>query len=191
MKGYIDAMVRTSSARDRILSAFEDRLVSEGDRGATLESVAAAAGVSKGGLLYHFGSKEALGEGLIEKFRQLSRQDLRAIRAAPEGAVNYYLRTSGESDLEFDRVLIAALRLPQAQQEAAKAAFAELQRGWFEAIHDEVQDLEVAQAIMLMGDGMYYNASLHGSYLGIPGTSYEQNVAALQNVVNRLRKLAD
>lgn len=184
-------MVRTPSARERILSAFEDLLLSDGERAATLESVAAAAGVSKGGLLYHFGSKEALGEGLIEKFRQLGQLDLIAIRAAPEGAVNYYLRTSGESDAAFDRVLIAALRLPQAQREEAKAAFAELQRGWFETIHKEVDDLEVVQAIMLMGDGMYYNASLHGSYLGIPGTSYEQNVAALQNVVNRLRKLAD
>lgn len=184
-------MPRTSSARDRILSAFEDLLLADGERAATLESVAAAAGVSKGGLLYHFGSKEALGEGLIEKFRQLGAEDLAAIRNAPDGAVNYYLRTSGQSDEAFDRVLIAALRLPQGQMEEAKAAFAELQRGWFESIRAEVGDVEIAQAIMLMGDGMYYNASLHGSYLGIPGTGYEQNVAALQNVVNRLRKLAD
>ncbi|ABY22680.1 predicted transcriptional regulator, TetR family [Renibacterium salmoninarum ATCC 33209] len=181
-------MTRTSSARDRILQAFENLLLSDGERAATLESVAAAAGVSKGGLLYHFGSKEALGEGLIEKFLQLGAEDLVAIKNAPEGAASYYLRTSGQSDASFDKVLIAALRLPQGQMEDAKAAFAELQKGWFDAIQAEINDLEVAQAIMLMGDGMYYNASLHGSYLGIPGTTYEQNLAALQNVVNRLRK---
>lgn len=184
-------MPRTSSARARILSAFEDLLLRDGERAATLDSVAAAAGVSKGGLLYHFGSKEALAEGLIEKFRQLGEREIKEIQTAPEGAVNYYLRTSEKSDVEFDRVLIAALRLPQAQMEEAKAAFADLQRAWLEAIEAEVQDRDVAQAIMLMGDGMYYNASLHGSYLGIPGTSYKQNVAAVQNVVNRLRKLAD
>ncbi|WP_414171132.1 TetR/AcrR family transcriptional regulator [Clavibacter tessellarius] len=53
----------TASARDRILDAFEELLVQQGERGTTLESVAAAAGVSKGGLLYHFGGKEALVEG--------------------------------------------------------------------------------------------------------------------------------
>src|SRR5687768_15624169 len=49
-----------SPARERILEAAE-RVV--GDVGAarmTLEGVAQAAGVSKGGLLYHFPTKEAL-----------------------------------------------------------------------------------------------------------------------------------
>ncbi|MGN6428010.1 MAG: TetR/AcrR family transcriptional regulator, partial [Leifsonia sp.] len=48
------------SARDRILDAFEELLAEHSERAATLDAVAAKAGVSKGGLLYHFASKDAL-----------------------------------------------------------------------------------------------------------------------------------
>ncbi|MET0534590.1 MAG: TetR/AcrR family transcriptional regulator [Steroidobacter sp.] len=57
-----------SPARERILEAAE-RVV--GDVGAarmTLEGVAQAAGVSKGGLLYHFPSKEALLGALAKRY---------------------------------------------------------------------------------------------------------------------------
>lgn len=54
-------------ARDRILDAAEARLLSGGPRALVLDQVAADAGVSKGGLLYHFPSKEALVAGLCER----------------------------------------------------------------------------------------------------------------------------
>ncbi len=60
-------MPNQPSARDRILLAFENLLINEGERSATLDAVAAAAGVSKGGLLYHFKSRDALTSGLIQK----------------------------------------------------------------------------------------------------------------------------
>ena len=53
------------STRDRLLDAAEALLVEAGPRGLTLDAVAAAARVSKGGLLYHFRSKDALVEGLV------------------------------------------------------------------------------------------------------------------------------
>ena len=46
-----------SETRDRILDALQRILVRKGTAAVTLESVAAEAGVSKGGLLYHFRSK--------------------------------------------------------------------------------------------------------------------------------------
>ncbi|MEA2177259.1 MAG: hypothetical protein QOG77_556, partial [Solirubrobacteraceae bacterium] len=46
------------STRDRLIDAFENLLVTVGSRAATLDAVAAAADVSKGGLLYHFPSKD-------------------------------------------------------------------------------------------------------------------------------------
>ncbi|MGO1278571.1 MAG: TetR/AcrR family transcriptional regulator, partial [Cellulosimicrobium funkei] len=48
------------AARAKVLRAFASLLVEQGERAATLEAVAERAGVSKGGLLYHFGSKDAL-----------------------------------------------------------------------------------------------------------------------------------
>ncbi|MDD0859232.1 TetR/AcrR family transcriptional regulator [Arthrobacter alpinus] len=60
-------MTTQTSTRERILGAYEDLLIVDGPRMATLDAVAAAAGVSKGGLLYHFKSKEALTEALLVK----------------------------------------------------------------------------------------------------------------------------
>ena len=55
------------SPPERLLDAAE-RLVSEVGAGhLTLEAVARAAGVSKGGLLYHFPSKEALLQAMIDR----------------------------------------------------------------------------------------------------------------------------
>lgn len=61
--------------RDELLDAAEDLLCDQGSSALTLAAVADRAGVSKGGLLYHFNTKEALiramVERLIEEFDQL------------------------------------------------------------------------------------------------------------------------
>jgi len=44
----------TGSARNRIMDAAEDLICTRGIAGFTLDAVAPAAEVSKGGLLYHF-----------------------------------------------------------------------------------------------------------------------------------------
>jgi AcrR family transcriptional regulator len=56
-----------AATRVRILDAAEARLLKYGPNGIVLEAVAADAHVSKGGLLYHFASKEALVDGLIQR----------------------------------------------------------------------------------------------------------------------------
>ncbi len=54
--------------RDELLRATVRVVAEEGLPRLTLEAVARAAGVSKGGLLYHFPTKEALIRALIETF---------------------------------------------------------------------------------------------------------------------------
>ena len=80
-----------ASARDRVLDAYETLLIEAGPGAATLDAVAAAARVSKGGLLYHFASKDALAAGLLARLRERSAADADAIRAAADGATAYYL----------------------------------------------------------------------------------------------------
>src|SRR5947199_10858349 len=46
---------------------FRSILIAEGERAATIEAVAREAGVSKGGLLYHFASKDDLTAGRSEE----------------------------------------------------------------------------------------------------------------------------
>ena len=53
--------------RDALLDAAEALLCEQGTQALTLSAVAERAGVSKGGLLYHFPTKEALVRGLVER----------------------------------------------------------------------------------------------------------------------------
>jgi AcrR family transcriptional regulator len=53
--------------RDELLDAAEELLCDLGSAALTLSAVADRAGVSKGGLLYHFGTKEALIKGMVER----------------------------------------------------------------------------------------------------------------------------
>jgi AcrR family transcriptional regulator len=55
------------SKRAAIIEAACQVVLAEGGEGLTLEAAARLAGVSKGGLLYHFPSKEALIIGMIEQ----------------------------------------------------------------------------------------------------------------------------
>lgn len=148
------------SARDRILDAFEDLLAEQSERAATLEAVAARAGVSKGGLLYHFASKDALVDGVLERFAADLAQDIEHMRAAPDGPVSYFLRTSIPSDNRLERVIVAIARLAQASDARASDALADAQRLWLSELEAVVGDRMVARTIMLIGDGMYYNSAL-------------------------------
>ncbi len=82
-----------SLMRDRLLDSAEQLVATIGGANLTLEAVAEKAGVSKGGLLYHYRSKEALLLALVH--RHLERTDQRYVpgparpagraRQGPEG----------------------------------------------------------------------------------------------------------
>ena len=69
-----------ASMWDRLLDATERSVVDAGSAHLTLDAVAQAAGVSKGGLLYYFPSKTAWLEGMIE--RHVRALNTRASRAS-------------------------------------------------------------------------------------------------------------
>jgi AcrR family transcriptional regulator len=75
----------SSNARENILRAAEQLVVGEGVKNLTIERVARSAGLSRGGVLYHFPSKEALIEGmvvrLVEQFQLALDQ---AVASDPE-----------------------------------------------------------------------------------------------------------
>jgi AcrR family transcriptional regulator len=56
------------SRRDALLDAALAVIRRDGARNPTLDTVAAAAGVSKGGLLYHFGAKRDPVDGLVARW---------------------------------------------------------------------------------------------------------------------------
>ena len=147
-----------ASSRDRILDAYEDVLAVEGERYATLDAVAAKAGVSKGGLLYHFPSKDRLAAALCDRLQELAAEDVQAMRAAPEGPARYYIRSSHYAGTPLDRTLVAVSRLQQAGDGHARTVIETISADWLNVLHDALGDLDVARAVKLMGDGLYYSA---------------------------------
>jgi len=170
-----------------VLDALERLLVASGERAATLEAVAREAGVSKGGLIYHFPSREAMVEGLIGRMNERAADDLALMVAAPEGAVAYFLRTSQCAGTPFDRTLIAATRLRS--HASARQALAEVQRLWYDAILADVGDEIVAQMVMLMGDGLYYNASAPDALASAGTPQYQAKVDDMVALVTALVRL--
>lgn len=60
----------SSPTRDRILDAAQDLICAGGVGGFTLEAVARLADISKGGLLYHFSTKDLLISGLHQRLAE-------------------------------------------------------------------------------------------------------------------------
>jgi len=75
-----------TDARTRILDAAESLVRAKGVTGLTLDAAAQTASVSKGGLLYHFASKEALLDALLKRLALFIAEDFEAgVAAQPEG----------------------------------------------------------------------------------------------------------
>ncbi|WP_308465078.1 TetR/AcrR family transcriptional regulator [Rathayibacter soli] len=186
---YDEGVASPAPTRERILDAFELLLIDDGERAATLEAVASNAGVSKGGLLYHFASKDALIQGLIERLRVLVSADVERMRAAPEGVVEYFIRTSvastdlGQSALE--RAIVACACLAQGSHADVRDAIRSMQATWLAAITDAVTDPVAARVVALVGDGLYFNSSMRLTDETARSESMDELVAAVKDFVAR------
>lgn len=183
---YDGAMAKQTAARERVLDAFAELLIEHGERAATLDAVASSAGVSKGGLLYHFGSKDALIAGLLDRLDELDRADMERMRSAPEGVVEYFIRTSVDCGSTFDRTLIAAACLAQGQHPQANEALAGIRAGWLRIVEEAVGDKDTARAIVLMADGLYSNTAQLGTGLADPAEGSDESIDRLLAVIARL-----
>lgn len=141
-----------TSARERVLDAYGE-LVASGDA-PSLEKVAAAAGVSKGGLLYHFASTTALRDGLIA--RALRDTDEAMLRAAAQGqAARTWLRLSvpDEHQRRTWAGLLATVRLVGSDG-ALPPLLVEHEERWQRLLADELGDVLHASVVRLVGDGL-------------------------------------
>ncbi|MCS6892321.1 MAG: TetR/AcrR family transcriptional regulator [Rhodovarius sp.] len=69
-----------ADTRNRVLDAAERIVHARGVAALTLDAAAREAGVSKGGLLYHFATKEALLAALMQRLAAFIRADFEATR---------------------------------------------------------------------------------------------------------------
>lgn len=180
---YAGRVSTPSPTRDRLLDAFEALLIEQGEKAATLDAVAARAGVSKGGLLYHFGSKDALVDGQLARMAALATTDVENIRNAPAGPVDYLIRTSVNAGTPLDRAIIAAACLAQGTHPSANEAIAAMRRQWLAVIEEAVGDPDVAEAILLVSDGLYYNSALANP---MPAEAHDPHSAESTQQMDRL-----
>ncbi|WP_255681168.1 TetR/AcrR family transcriptional regulator [Agromyces cavernae] len=153
-------MSRPPAAREAVLDAFERIIIAEGERTATLDATARAAGVSKGGLLYHFGSRHALIAGLVERLHRRIDDDVDRIHTAPDGAISYFVRSSVALETPLDHSFVATVRLAQGGDRQAAEAIGAVRSRWLVEIGRHVADPSLALAITLIGDGLYYHSAL-------------------------------
>lgn len=153
-------MSRPPRARESVLDAFESLLIADGERGATMDATARAAGVSKGGLLYHFATKEALEAALVERMESLVRDDVAQMRADPTGMVAAFVRTSVMENTPLDRALLAAAKLAQGGSAEASHALRRVRQEWEDALRPHTRDETALQLVLLVSDGLYFNNAL-------------------------------
>ncbi len=160
-----------TDARTRILDAAEALVRAKGVNGLTLDAAAHGAGISKGGLLYHFGSKEALLDALLKRLAAFIQEDFETgIAAEAEGPgrvaramLNWSLGLPrDESNERCDRaaaVFLAAFHHDPALLDPVRAQFARMR----EAVAADGLPSGHGMAIMAAGDGLFM-ARIFGLY---------------------------
>jgi len=156
--------VARPSSRDRILDALVEVLLEGGAGSVTLDAVCARAGVSKGGLLYHFGSKADLFDGLTERLAADIRRQIAEAPADTAAMVRWFLRMS-TTDLDGDereaaiwRALLAGIRAEG--EEGTGTVIPALLAEWAEPLRG--LDPVLAEEIRLVADGLALNGLVGG-----------------------------
>jgi AcrR family transcriptional regulator len=133
--------------RARLLGAAAAVIRRDGPQALTLEAVAAHAGVSKGGLLYHFASKRELLDALVERWLDEFQEDIDAAGGPfPAG----YVRASDGAKAEEAGLLVALVAEP-----AVLAAVRERYATWQDRVTAEGGDPVNATVARLGADGLW------------------------------------
>ncbi|MNH89260.1 HTH-type transcriptional repressor KstR2 [compost metagenome] len=148
-----------TSKRTNIIKAACQLVRDKGASQLTLEAVAKEAGVSKGGLLYHFPSKDALIKGIMDDL--LDRFDLLTEEEASNNpelnnrwAQAYLLRTFmiEKEDLDFNVGFLAAAATNPDLLGPMRARY----QIWQQRMEVECADPVEATVARLAGDGYFF-----------------------------------
>ena len=125
----------------------------------TLDAVAATAGVSKGGLLYHFPSKEALIQGMVEhlldEYSNRIARETSQETDTPGKWVRAYVRTTFDpspQEREMSAGLLAAIATNPELLEPLRSRY----REWQASVEDDGLDPALASVIRLAADGLWF-----------------------------------
>jgi AcrR family transcriptional regulator len=159
---YIIDMVKRqdgNATREKILAAAAKLVATSGPAELTIEKAAQAASLSKGAVLYHFRSKDALVSALIssslEKFdattRRFVERDKNGNGRFTRAYANVLFHRQNNTS-EFAAGLLAAVTTNLSLLEPAVSRHAEIQR----RIEDDGISASLATLIRLAADGLYF-----------------------------------
>lgn len=157
-------MMRKSGTetRKQLLDAAETIVRRDGVARLTLDAVVKEAGISKGGILYHFAGKQALIQGMLERLFETFQAEMRSLIAQEPAGPGRWLRAyihsniqTPQTDLDLTSALIAALAN---EPELLRPLEREFSRWQEQALNDGV-DPALAMVILLAADG-YWLSSL-------------------------------
>jgi AcrR family transcriptional regulator len=144
-----------SATRIAILDAASRVILEKGGEALTLDAVAEQAGISKGGLLYHYPSKKKLIEAMV--MRLIAEVDQRLAQELANNGGNYvtaYVRASFGASAESIRIssaLIAAVTNDRDLMKPLQARFYRMQ----EEISAATSSPEQGTIIRLAMDGLW------------------------------------
>lgn len=146
--------------RNKILKAAANIVQSNGILDLTLEAAAVEAGISKGGLLYHYPSKNALIEGMIQNFMQSyadniklsAKQDVSQEGKWTRAFINETFQQS-TTDRSLDAGLMAAAALNPELLGPMQDAYG----AWQQHIEDDGIDPIHATILRLAVDGLWFS----------------------------------
>jgi AcrR family transcriptional regulator len=102
-----------ASSREIIIDAAEAVVLENGARHMTLDAVAARAGVSKGGLLYHFPNKNELLRAMLERLRknmeETREKKSKGLEKGPGRKIKAYILSGADRDPRKDKIGSALL----------------------------------------------------------------------------------
>ena len=158
----------TMDTKQKILKAAAHIINTEGVLSLTLEIVAKEAGLSKGGLLYHFPSKDALIEGMNDYLlnRYVTKlKNVAEIDSLEKGRWTraYVTETFHQLDNEYDMnaAFLAAAATNPKLFEPMKEQFQEIQS----LVEKDQIDPTMATVVKLAVDGLYFNELFGQLYL--------------------------
>jgi len=152
-------MANTPSARERLLVAATKVVSDVGAGHLTLDRVAEAAGVSKGGLLYHFASKRELIQAMTAEVLAEFQTKIEDKIEETDGTDNVRLvavikvmqERSASEKLRLRALLAASAENPELL-EPAKVVL----KNHFDEIEDEATDADLALTILLAVEGIRF-----------------------------------
>lgn len=174
--------------RIKILEAASEVVLNHGVINLTLDTVARIAGVSKGGLLYHFPSKEALVEGMIEQLGQAFTTAMweQHDTCGEEGGTGEWCRAYARATLnepETERQLTSALLAAVAINPELLAPLREQYRGWQQRMLNDGLDPALATVIRLAVDGLWM-----AELLGLAQPEEPLRAQVVQRIIELTRK---